>query len=285
MKGSLRHLERTASRGGRAREGALEEACHHFLGIAREIEAKVSETLEMPSALGPADLVRMVELRYFYGHLVKHIDLVERRLLGGERIPHEEKVFSLFEPHTEMIKKGKARPPIEFGHRLMITSTSCGLVVDYKVLGAGTAESAAVEPLVDRLALTVGLDRIASLSFDKGFSCMAVRLRVGERIGGGEAGVIMPKKGRPSKASAERESEPVWVGLLDAHSAVESDINALEQHGLDCCPDRGEKGYRRYVGLGILSYNLHKIGNALLRRERDLEASPLRSPAHRSRAA
>ena len=74
----------------------------------------------------------------------------------------------------------------------------------------------------------------------------------------------MPKKGRRSQADRERESAPPWRKRKNAHSAVESEINCLEHHGLDRCPDKGFNGYKRYVGLGVLAYNLHKIGARIL---------------------
>ena len=55
-----------------------------------------------------------------------------------------------------------------------------------------------------------------------------------------------------------------WRKLKARHCAVESEINSLEHHGLDRCPDKGLNGYKRYVGFGILAYNLHKVGTALL---------------------
>jgi hypothetical protein len=66
--------------------------------------------------------------------------------------------------------------------------------------------------------------------------------------------------------------------LRQQHSAVESDINSLEHHGLNRCLDVGLAGYRRYVGYGVLSYNLHVIGRELLARER-ARSEPLRMAA------
>ena len=78
----------------------------------------------------------------------------------------------------------------------------------------------------------------------------------------------MPKKGKLSAADQERQSQKRWRQLSNKHSAVESDINSLEHHGLDRCPDKGYAGYARYAGLGVLAYNLHRIGNHLLKERR-----------------
>ncbi len=80
--------------------------------------------------------------------------------------------------------------------------------------------------------------------------------------------VVMPKRGKKNAAERERESQKKFVALRQQHSAVESEINSLEHHGLNRCLDVGPDGYLRYVGCGVMSYNLYVIGQALLARER-----------------
>jgi hypothetical protein len=88
--------------------------------------------------------------------------------------------------------------------------------------------------------------------------------------------VVMPKRGKKTAAETERESEKKFAALRRAHSAVESDINSLEHHGLNRCLDVGLQGYLRYVGYGVMSCNLHQIGRELLARERArADAAPL----------
>ncbi len=75
--------------------------------------------------------------------------------------------------------------------------------------------------------------------------------------------VVMPKKGKKNKAEQEEESSKTFKKLRHKHSAVESDINRLEHHGLDRCPDKGLNAFKRYCALGVLAANLHKLGNVL----------------------
>lgn len=77
----------------------------------------------------------------------------------------------------------------------------------------------------------------------------------------------MPKRGRKTLAEVEEESQEDYQNLRRAHSAVESNINQLEHNGLDRCPDKGAKAFRRYIALGIVSYNLHHLGRLLIRAE------------------
>jgi len=212
-------------------------------------------------------------LAYFHAMLDKHLDLVERRLLHEETIPPHEKVFSLFEPHTEWIQKGKQRPNVELGHRLLIATDQHQLIQDYDE-PVGEAEVDQSVPVADRLLGRYGPGSLASLSFDKGFTRTEDRelLRLYVPL------VVMPKRGKKNAAETERESEKRFVALRRAHSAVESEINSLEHHGLNRCLDVGLDGYRRYVGLGVLSYNLHVVGRELLARQR-ARAQPLRLAA------
>ena len=135
-------------------------------------------------------------------------------------------------------------------------------ILDYKVMGSGS-ETAEVVPLVDRLLTGYGEGNLKSISFDKGFSSQEDRELLELYI----PEVVMPKKGRRNQSDRQRESAPLWRKRKNTHSAVESEINCLEHHGLDRCPDKGFHGYKRYVGLGVLAYNLHKIGARILRNQ------------------
>lgn len=75
--------------------------------------------------------------------------------------------------------------------------------------------------------------------------------------------VILPKKGKRNQAEKQLESEAAFKAGRREHSAVESNINSLEQHGLDRCPDRSLAHFKRYVALGVLSYNLTLLGGLL----------------------
>jgi hypothetical protein len=263
----LKACERAASqavyRGGPNKEARVKAAVRAYLAVGRALSAKLQ-----PSLLGlcdeAVDFARWERLAYFHGMLDKQLDLVERRLLREETIPAHEKVFSLFEPHTEWIQKGKQRPNVELGHKLLIATDQHQLIQDYAVL-QGAAEVDQSLPVADRLLGRYGAGGVASLSFDKGFTRAEDRELLGLYI----PAVVMPKRGKKNAAETERESGQKFVALRRQHSAVESEINSLEHHGLNRCLDVGLEGYLRYVGYGVMSYNLHVIGRELLWRERE----------------
>ena len=262
----LKNLQRTASqivyRGGANKEARMKKAVREYLAVGSALSGKVRESLLglCETEVSPA---RWERLAYFQTMLDKHLDLVERRLLKEETIPSHEKVVSLFEPHTEWIQKGKQRPNVEMGHKLLIATDQNQLIQDYAVL-MHEAEVDQSIPVADRLLGKYGVGSVASVSFDKGFTREEDRQLLGLYI----PEVVMPKRGKKNATETERESGKKFKALRAQHSAVESEINSLEHHGLNRCLDVGLAGYKRYVGLGVMSYNLHMIGRKLLVRRR-----------------
>lgn len=263
--------ERAASKavfgGGKDKDQRVRAAVGAYLHIGRELGVKVYDTL-LEMCGQPYDQAHLDTLEYFQTMIEKHLDLVDRRLLQGQTIPAAEKIYSLFEPHTEWITKGKLRPPVELGHRLLIATDEYQLVQDYDVPVGGVDVNQSI-PVASRLLARYGDHAIASLTFDKGFTRAEDRALLGLYI----PEVIMPKRGKKNAAETEREQSKKFVALRQQHSAVESQINALEHHGLDRCLDVGLEGYLRYVGCGILAYNLHRIGREILDREKQLAAA------------
>ena len=267
IKGLARRSARASRSGGKNRTARIETSVKAYLESLYALEEKVLESLEQLSALAMNPLleVSLSELRGYHDLLIQHIFLISDRLLDGRKIASSEKLYSIFEQHSEWIQKGKAHRRVELGHRLLIATDQYGIVHDYKIM-QGADEAGEVAPLADRLVRKLGLETIASLSFDRGFSSVENRKLLEMCLPAVE--IIMPKKGKLTLADQERQSQKRWRKLSNKHSAVESDINSLEHHGLDRCPDKGYTGYARYAGLGILAYNLHRIGNHLLKERR-----------------
>jgi hypothetical protein len=242
LKGLERLTRKTVYGGGAQKEKRVKAAGRDYVNVGRELSAKVSASLLAlcDQALDFTDLARWEALEYFHRMLDKHLDLVERRLLKEETIPAAEKIFSLFEPHTAWIQKGKQRPNVELGHRLLIATCQHQLIHDHDVPVGGADVDQSV-PVRDRLLGCYGAGQIASLSFDKGFT----RAEDRELLSLYVPTVVMRKRGKKNAAETERESGKKFVALRRQHSAVESEIHSLEPHGLNRCLDVGLTGYRR----------------------------------------
>ncbi len=238
-----------------------------YLGMARELDEKVTQSAERLRICPLVDmklLTILEELDYYQQMLRKHIDLVDRRLLKGEQIPAEEKIYSIFETHTEWISKGKQNKRVELGHNILIATDQNHFIIHHQVVEKQADVNLTVT-LADTLLSKYKKRTIESLSLDKGFYSKENKELLALEI----PLVIMPKKGKLNSKEKEEESTKTFKKFRNAHSAVESNINQLEHNGLDRCPDKGIRGYKRYVSLGILSYNLHRLGQVLQQQARE----------------
>ncbi len=208
-------------------------------------------------------------LEHYKKYAVKFIDLTERRLIKDEVIPADEKIYSIFEPHTEWINKGKLNKKVELGHLLLITTDQHHFIVDYKIM-ENEKDPVQIKSLTDRIGQNFKSRKIYSHSFDKGFYSKD-NLQTLQQANIEQ--VILPKKGKLNKEEKQREDSKQFRQLRYAHSAIESNINMLEHHGLNRCADKGLHGYKRYVGLSVLAYNLHILGNCLIEKEKQCAAS------------
>ncbi|MEO7311342.1 MAG: ISNCY family transposase [Chitinophagaceae bacterium] len=198
-------------------------------------------------------------LQDYIDYADKFIKQIDRRLLQNETIPAGEKTFSIFEPHTEWITKGKLSKKVELGHLLLLTTDQHQLIVDYKIM-KGEKDPSQVEPLIERLQKTLAGKKVLSHSFDKGFWSKE-NFELLEASATDQ--VVLPKRGKHTKADKQREGSKDYKQLRNQHSAVESNINMLEHHGLNRCMNKGLHGYKRCVGLSVLAYNLHVVGKAI----------------------
>ncbi len=249
----------------------LKESTQKYLNQSEELSQKLHRSVEQSyegvaqGSLTVAQVLYLVQLEYYLRMLDKHTDLVSRRIIKGETIPHEEKVFSIFEPHTEWLSKGKLHKKVELGHNVSIATDQYQFIVDFEIM-FGARDPATGMLQGKRIIQNYNEDNyiLKSISFDRGYYSSLVK----EALSKNFEKVIMPKRGKKTLGQEIEESEEGYKKLRKAHSAVESNINQLEHNGLNRCPDKGERNFRRYVALGILSYNLHCLGKLLLKKEK-----------------
>jgi hypothetical protein len=278
FKKSYRHvqqLKRSTSKDEdkkQARRSEIEQAHRDYLDLARTHVERARQTqAELTNSERPETKLLLLQLDAYLKHVERQIDQIDRRVLQGETIAHEEKVFSIFQPHTEWISKGKAGVPVELGLRVGVVEDRHGFILRHRVMQKTTDDQIAV-PLIEETRERFG--PIAAASFDKGFHSPANQTELAKlaRL------VVLPRKGRLSEAERQAEAQPEFVRLRRQHSAVESAINALEVHGLDRCPDHGIVGFERYVALAVVARNVQRLG-ALLRAQ---EAQRRRGPYKRA---
>ncbi len=261
LKGLMRELGKASSSGGKDKEGRVKHTTRKYIKKAVALVNKLECTLPCLPVNDMSDLSTVLTLEHFMPLMDKHVDLVERRILKGEKILHEEKLFSVFETYTEWIKKGKSRPNVEFGKKLNITTDQYNLIVDYQIMDDEQDRDILIK-IADRLLQRYN---VKVWSFDKGFWNKDNKVLLQTSVDT----VIMPKLGKRNKAEEKEEKSRAFKKFKNLHSTVESNINELGHRGLDRCPDRGILNYRRYIALGVCAYNLKKIGKYILDKKRE----------------
>ncbi len=227
-----------------------------FLSRSEESLHKIEES----GKFNAGDLAVIEIIHDFKKDAHRQIDQIIRRVFQGEAIPHDEKVFSLFQRHTEWISKGKAGVPVELGLRVCVIEDQHQFILHHQVMEKKTDDQVALSMVTETKEVFVNL---SSCSFDKGFHSPSNQETLREQLDV----VALKRKGKLSKKSQAIESSDEFKKAKHKHSAVESAINALEVHGLDKCRDHGIYGFKRYVALAIMTRNIHRIGDLLHRRE------------------
>lgn len=261
IKNQCRSLSKTCAGGGKEKEKKVKQQAAEYLQIAGNLSEKIKEFSDeySPTITTENQMMQLISLEYYYKMLNKHIDLIERRIIKGEIIPHADKIFSIFEPHAEWINKGKSNNKVEIGHKILIATDQFHFILLHQVIEHQEDVELSIQ-LVDKLLISFGEKSIDSLSLDKGFWKKEHKALLQLFI----SRVIMPKKGKKNLMEQEEESSKKFKKLRNKHSAVESNINSLEHHGLNRCPDKGMKGFKKYTAIGVLAYNLHLLGNVIL---------------------
>jgi IS5 family transposase len=202
-----------------------------------------------------------------YGELGNRvIDQARRRVLQGEQVPTAEKIYSIFETHTDLIKRGKAQTPIEFGHKVFLAESAQGLITQYEVLEGNPGDDQQVEPSLERHKETFG-HAPALYGSDRGFfsetnvkSCRQNGVKV----------VSIPQRGgkKTAKRKAYEKSAAFKKGQR-FRAGIEGRISVLFRgRGMKRCLAEGQQRFELSVGAAVLANNLMRIAALLTKRTR-----------------
>jgi len=257
LKSLMRRLGRVSSGGGKNKQEKVEQTTILYLEKSRLLLSKIIIAKKDFPLNDEIDLANQCALDHYIQLLIKHLDLVDRRILKGEVIPHEEKMMSIFEDYTEWIAKGKFRPSVELGKKVSITTDQFDLIVYHRMMNNEQDRDIVIE-LVDKIRNKY--QSIASISLDKGHWSAENKALLELEI----PMVILSKPGKRTVEEKEIENSRKYKRLKNGHSVVESNVNELEHRGLDRCPDRGYFHFCNYIAMGVCAYNLKKIGKKIL---------------------
>lgn len=192
--------------------------------------------------------------------LSHYLPLVERvlhqahqRVIEGQTLPPDEKLYSLFEEHTELIKRGKAGKPIEFGHKVLFAQTGETFIHHYQVMAKRIEDKDLLKPAIDAHKTLFG--RYPNLlAADKGFYESMKQL---DDLEEDIATVSIAKKGRRTPDEYERETNESFLAGQRFRAGSEGSISVLKRaFKLGRCLFKGFKHYAASVGLAVLCHNL-----------------------------
>ena len=241
-----------------ARCEEVHQTYRDYLSEAERLIKKSQTTLKTLNDRGK--MLQVEQIAHYIQHAARQIKQIERRVLNGEVIPHSEKVFSIFEEHTEWVCKGKAGVPVELGVRVSIIEDQYQFVLHHRIMWKETDDKVAV-PVIEEAKQRYPL--INQCSFDKGYYSKANVIELNTHLDN----VILPKKGRCNQEEKAWQESDIFAKARRQHSGVEACINNLEVRGLNRCLSYGRDGFERHVALSIVATNLHRMGLLLQRKE------------------
>jgi len=192
------------------------------------------------------------------------IDQARRRVLEHESVPNEQKIFSIFEPHTDLIKRGKVQKPVEFGHKVFLAESARGLITQYRVLEGNPVDDAQVSPCLKRHAQMFG-DAPELFSGDRGFfseDSLKDCHHAGVKL------VCIPQRGGKKTPAREIfEKSPAFKKGQRFRAGIEGRISVLFRgRGMKRCLAEGHERFELLVGAAVLANNLMAIAGWLLKK-------------------
>lgn len=186
------------------------------------------------------------QLRRFLPSMRKVIEQARRTQLEGQKVPATERVFSIFEPHTELIKRGRREKPVEFGHSVLLCQTAEKFITDYEVFAARPADNTLTEQVIKRHANLFGT-RPGVVAADKGFCpAAAVYKKLEQRVGT----LAIPRRMRDF-------ADQVLSMWQSFRAGIEGTISGLKRaFRLARCFYRGFRHFQAAIGLGVFAHNL-----------------------------
>ncbi len=242
-----------------------------LISIAEEVVGRARAALRHTRKVRGKDLLSDLaiealrkEIERYCGLGERVIDQARRRVIEGEQVPNAEKIYSIFEPHTDLIKRGKVRTPVEFGHKVFLAESAQGLITQYEVLKGNPSDEDHVAPSLRRHKDAFG-SAPELYGSDRGFfsyrnltSCE----RDGVRL------VCIPQRGWGKTPAREAyEKSAAFKKGQRFRAGIEGRISVLFRgRGMKRCLAEGHQRFELWVGAAVLANNLMRIATLLTKR-------------------
>jgi len=265
----MQELERMSAT---QRHTQQEPKYRELLRITGQVLENARQVVKKAAKVKGVDVAGQVAIDQLRQQIAAYCDLGEkvinqtrRRVLDGEQVPADQKVYSIFEDHTHLIKRGKQRKPVEFGHKVFLAESAQGLITDYQVLDGNPADTTQVKPSLDRHQqvfqcppeLYAG-DR-GFYSAENGDTCQQA----------GVSQVCIPQRGGQKTAEqAALERSRAFKQGQRFRVGIEGRISVLFRgRGMKRCRAKGRERFEVLVGAAVLANNLLRIADLLRNRK------------------
>jgi transposase, IS5 family len=248
---TLRKKTDAAKTAGRQQYQELLEMTQKTVAWARQTQKQLQQQREQKAKR----LEQILET--YLPRTEKVIDQTTRRILQGEQVPASEKIVSLFEEHTDIIRRGKESRPVEYGHKVWLNEVEGGLVSHYRILDGNPSDEQQWKPSL-KAHLKTFHQPPHQASGDRGLYSEPNEQLAYDL---GLKRVILPKRGHRSKGRLKHEHKKWFVKGRHWHAGVEGRISVLKRaHDLGRCLAHGLTGFQCWVGWGVIAGNLAVLG-------------------------
>jgi transposase, IS5 family len=251
------HIMEVARQRGEAAEANLKSAYQALVQLTTQVVDRavgVMDALQQRSERQAQHLAE--QLSIFLPRVQQVMDQTSRRVLEGQSVPAAQKLVSVFEPHTAIIRKGKIGKDVEFGRAVWLDEVEGGLITRFAVLPGNPPDADQLKPSLDHHRALFGRPPHLLAGDRKVFSPKGEAYATHQ----GVKYVVLPKPGAKSLARLAHERQPWFRSGRNWRSGHEAHIGLLKRRfRLDRCLYHGDDGMHRWVGWGVIAYDLWAI--------------------------
>ena len=266
IKQLVRLIGRHARSQSEKQKQRVKESYQKLLRRAATVLTRANElvqALETGVELDLAAVAQVAALQVYISRTQHVCGTAHRRVVLGEQVPNSEKLFSIFEPHTQLYKRGKAGEPVQFGRLVLIYEDQAGFVVHHHLLPRDAQDR---DVAVEQTRLLQ--ERVGGQDPGTVLGCRVSFTGESGATSEADPASLPAAIGNPSSGRTTGEGQRSFSRSAQRHAGVESAIGALQSgNGLKRSRDRSVLGFERYVILGIFGRNIHTLGKLLIQRE------------------
>jgi transposase, IS5 family len=266
-----RRMQKIQPMTSRQRQDRQTDVYRALIGIAEEVVENARRVVQNTSKTSRKDMFADLtvaglheEIEHYCGLGTRVVNQARRRILDGEQLVNAEKIYSIFEPHTDLIKRGKVRTPLEFGHKVFLAESAKGLITQYKVLKGNPSDADHVVLSLKRHLKAFG-HAPQLYGADRGFFS---EQNLASCARSGVSTACIPQRG--GKKTPEREAFEKSAAFKKGQrfrAGIEGRISVLARgRGMKRCLAEGAERFELWVGAAVLANNLMVIASLLTKR-------------------